>query len=267
MVTPVLILGTAGLVIAQVIHDIGNEFASHGGCHVTTTDVNPVVGGVLPGGRRFRPVIAQQDNDLRIIRRSAAQEGDDDPVLTGQGLGGAGFPGDAVPVYLRVFPGAPYIIDHTFHIGKDQARGLLADHLADFLGLMVTHHVTVGIGHRLDDVGFHQVAAVDHGRQGSDHLDGSGGKPLAEGGGRLLGGGVDEVVLIPEVALHFPGQLNASGGGKAEVFPVLVELLAPQFLGNLDHGHVAGVHQSPAGSLGAVAAAVGAAGWSSRRSP
>ena len=213
----------------------------------------PVAAGIAGLG----PVVGQQHDDLRVIRRGEAHEGDDDPpLLRLRGLGGAGLAADAVARLVGVLAAAARGGDHALQDGPAAVAGLLADHLAHQGGLGGLDLGPAGVGHRLDHIGLVQVAPVDDGGEGGDHLQGGNGEALAEGGHRQVH--IGHGLPAPVQADLLSGQINARRLGHAEGLEVVVELLHPQPLADLDEGGVAGVLHRLGQGLHPVALPLGA---------
>ena len=239
---------------AQNGEDLPHNLAGRGGHHVAA-------GGVGPRGTAGG-VHGQQHDVLRIVRRGKAHKGHHDVALGigggfGSGfVGGAGLSADAVAVHLPVFPGA--LRHHVLQALPDLGGGLLADHLADALGLMLAQDVPLPVQHLLHHIGLVEVAAVDTGRLGPDQLDGGDVEGLAEG----VGGQGDDVgieaLFVRKDALGLADHVHAGLFHQAEGLEVFVKLAGAQGLADFDEGRVAGVAHRLFQNLVAVAGLPGA---------
>ena len=85
-----------------------------------------------------------------------------------RGLGGARLAADAVARLIGVVAGA--LGHHGLQNGPAAPAGLLAHHLADQGGLGILNHRPAGVGDGLDHIGLVQIASIDDGGEGGNHL-------------------------------------------------------------------------------------------------
>ena len=121
----------------------------------------------------------------------------------------------------------------------------------------MTDRAAVFVQHVGDEVGAHEIAAVCHGADRRDELDGRDGEGLTKGGGGELGAiqRVTEHVVVPPEASRLAGEVNARLVKEAERPRIFIKALRADALPDLDKGDVAGVHDRLCQRFRAVTAA------------
>ena len=202
---------------AEVRQDVRHHFADGGRGHLAAADVD--------AGAAARRIEQHEDDDLRIVRRSEADERDD-VFLRAAGrvlrnlFRRAGLAADAVARDIGVLAGA--VDGVADDLLKDLAHGgarLLAHDLTHH-GRRIGHdRLPVAVDDALDHIRLHEIAAVDAGADRRDELQRRDRKRLAERSRRELREvfGVIERVLAPPDAAALAGQVDAGLGGEAAV--------------------------------------------------
>ncbi len=147
------------------------------------------------------------------------------------------------PYHVARRPGrlAGAVFHYSSAILPDQLGGGFGYGLLQDSGLDVLHRSAVHIGDLVHHMGLIVVAAVDQGAEPRDHLDHGHIEVLAE----AVGGQVRRPHIVRHIdqagGPGLPRQVDIGLQADVEDLLELAELVLPQGLGDLHHGHVAGV--------------------------
>ena len=219
---------------AQIGQDIRHNGGGGGGHHVAAGDVSTgAAGGCVHG---------QEHNDLGVVGRGEAQEGDDNILIGSLCISlicRTSLAADTVSGHLTIFAAAAAddILQNVPHSGG----GLLADDLPDRRCVKLPDHVAVLVQLLFHHMGLVEVSAVDTGRLGGDELDGGDVEALTESVGGQIALGFREILKGSVDAGPLALEIHAGGVMETEGVHIIIIFLGPYAKGNVNKGRVAGV--------------------------
>ena len=145
----------------------------------------------------------------------------------------------AVALDIGVFTAA--FADHLFQQFAHGLGGFSPDGAGHHLRRGALHNTAVLIQNGGDDIGLHQLAAIDHRRKGRDHLDRRDGYALAKADTRQIN--VFDIAAVNQDARALAWQIHARAHAQPKGAQVLIEPLCAHTQRQGDKHRIAAVFQ------------------------